>query len=68
MASILSRLHRVDFGKTLEDPMSSIGGGASLYMKDLVERLSFIKTEILALYDSIGADERREWYVLSKHY
>lgn len=36
-------------------------GGASLYMKDLVERLAFLKAEILSKF-SIG-DEKKTRFV-----
>jgi conserved oligomeric Golgi complex subunit 5 len=52
LATIISRVHRVDFGKDI-DPMSSMmggGGGASFYMKELVEKLSFVKMEILSKF------------------
>ena len=41
------------------DPMSAMGGGASPYMKDLAEKLAFIKGEVFALY---GVPELvRDW-------
>ena len=49
LAAITAKLHRMDFAPAT-DPMSAMGGGASPYMKDLVEKLTFIKTEILAQY------------------
>ena len=45
ISSILARLHRVDFAKPM-DPMS-MGGGGSAYMEDLLDRLAFVKGEIL---------------------
>ncbi|KAI4519196.1 hypothetical protein K525DRAFT_362909 [Schizophyllum commune Loenen D] len=47
LAAIIARVHRFDFGRA-QDPMS--GGGASLYMKDLVEKLAFVKGEILSKF------------------
>jgi hypothetical protein len=41
--------------------MSNIGGGSSLYMKDLVEKLAFIKAEVLSKF-TVG-EEGRIWYV-----
>ncbi|TBU41671.1 Golgi transport complex subunit 5-domain-containing protein [Dichomitus squalens] len=49
LAAIIAKLHRMDFAAST-DPMSAMGGGASPYMKDLVEKLAFIKDEILAQY------------------
>jgi len=54
LAAIISRLHRVDFSKSM-DPMAGMGGGPSLYMKDLVEKLGFVKREILAKFN-VGED------------
>ena len=56
-ASILARLHKVDFAKPM-DPMS-MGGAASAYMQDLIDKLGFIKTELLGRL-SMG-DYLREW-------
>jgi hypothetical protein len=50
LAAIISRLHRVDFSKSM-DPMAGMGGGPSLYMKDLVEKLGFVKREVLAKFN-----------------
>ncbi|KAF8556095.1 hypothetical protein OG21DRAFT_1506874 [Imleria badia] len=46
LASIVSRLHRLDLQKAI-DPMSGMSG-TSLYMKDLVDKLNFIKTGLLS--------------------
>ena len=59
MASILARLHKVDFAKPV-DPMS-MGGGPSAYMQDLIDKVGFIKTELLGRM-SMG-DYLREWFV-----
>ncbi|KAL1753733.1 Golgi transport complex subunit 5-domain-containing protein [Schizophyllum commune] len=48
LAAIIARVHRFDFGRA-QDSMS--GGGASLYMKDLVEKLAFVKGEILSKFN-----------------
>ncbi|KAL4267054.1 Conserved oligomeric Golgi complex subunit 5 [Pleurotus pulmonarius] len=45
VAAIIARLHRVDLSKSI-DSMTGLGG-ASIYMKDLVEKLAFVKAEIL---------------------
>lgn len=58
LGAIIARVHRTDFGKDV-DPMAGMGGGASLYMKDLVEKLTFVKMEILNKFN-IG-DEMRSW-------
>ncbi|KAH9940460.1 uncharacterized protein BXZ73DRAFT_98890 [Epithele typhae] len=46
LAAITAKLHRMDFGGA-DAPG---GGGASPYMKDLVEKLGFVKHNVLALY------------------
>ncbi|KAK7472882.1 hypothetical protein VKT23_000990 [Stygiomarasmius scandens] len=60
LGSIIARLHRTDFGKTL-DPMGGMGG-SSFYMKDLVDKLSFIKNEVLNKF-MVGEDVQK--WVLS---
>lgn len=50
LGAIIARLHRIDFAKSV-DPMSGMGGGSSMYMKDLVDKLSFIKSEVLAKFN-----------------
>jgi hypothetical protein len=59
LGAIIAKLHRIDFSKPA-DPMAGMSG-ASFYMKDLVDKLSFIKVEILSKY-SVG-DAGREWLV-----
>lgn len=59
LSAIVARLHRIDFGKSVD---SMTGGGSSFYMKDLVEKLIFIKSEILTKYD-VGEDGKA-WYLL----
>jgi hypothetical protein len=49
---ILARMHRVDFSK-LSDPMAGMGG-PSPYMKDLMEKMTFVRTEVLAPYNVGG--------------
>ncbi|KAF8441587.1 hypothetical protein L210DRAFT_3644853 [Boletus edulis BED1] len=46
LAGIVARLHRLDLRKT-NDPKSDISG-TSLYMKDLVDKLNFVKTGLLS--------------------
>ncbi|KAF8070306.1 Golgi transport complex subunit 5-domain-containing protein [Lyophyllum atratum] len=57
LSAIIVKLHRIDFGKAV-DPMSDMGG-SSFYMKDLVEKLSFIKAEVLNKF-SLG-EAGRAW-------
>ncbi|KAK0437510.1 Golgi transport complex subunit 5-domain-containing protein [Armillaria borealis] len=57
LGAIISKMHRFDFGRSA-DPMAGMGG-TSLYMKDLVEKLAYIKTEIFSKF-GIG-DEKRTW-------
>ena len=57
LSSIIARLHRVDFGDR-NIPRGG-GGGTSIYMKDLIEKLEFVRTAILARY-SVG-DLSKEW-------
>ncbi|TFK75335.1 hypothetical protein BDN72DRAFT_954963 [Pluteus cervinus] len=51
LTAIIAKLHRINFERKL-DPMSGMDG-ASFYMKDLVDKLQFIKLELLSQY-SIG--------------
>ncbi|GJE92307.1 golgi transport complex subunit 5-domain-containing protein [Phanerochaete sordida] len=58
VGAIIAKLHRQDFSDAV-DPMSAMGGGASPYMKDLAEKLAFVKGEVFALY---GVPELvRDW-------
>ncbi|KDQ57683.1 hypothetical protein JAAARDRAFT_156584 [Jaapia argillacea MUCL 33604] len=50
LASVIAKLHRNDFSAA-PDPMSGMGGSASMYMKELTEKLSFIKLEILSKFN-----------------
>ncbi|KAJ7128889.1 Golgi transport complex subunit 5-domain-containing protein [Mycena crocata] len=59
LSAIIAKLHRIDFNKPA-DPMAGMSG-TSFYMKDLVEKLSFIKTEILSKF-SVG-EAGREWVI-----
>ena len=58
LGAIIARLHRIDLSKPA-DPMAGMSG-ASLYMKDLVEKLAFIKAEVLSKFN-VG-DAGREWW------
>ncbi|EJD03176.1 uncharacterized protein FOMMEDRAFT_146834 [Fomitiporia mediterranea MF3/22] len=56
LSAILAKMHKLDLGA----PDASAGmGGPSTYMKDLVEKLNFVKTEVLAKFN-VG-DASREW-------
>ncbi|KAG6862317.1 hypothetical protein C0995_016015 [Termitomyces sp. Mi166 len=55
--AIIIKLHRIDFGKDV-DPTSGIEG-SSFYMKELVEKLSFIKAEILSKF--VIGEAGRTW-------
>jgi hypothetical protein len=59
LGAIIAKLHRIDLSKPA-DPMAGMSG-ASFYMKDLVDKLSFIKTEILSKFN-VG-EAGREWSV-----
>jgi conserved oligomeric Golgi complex subunit 5 len=62
LSAIIARLHRLDLGQD-SDTGGGMGGGPSLYMKDLVDRLNFIKTEVLGNF-SVG-ESSKEWFVSS---
>jgi hypothetical protein len=55
--NILARIHRVDFSKPV-DPMA-MGSGASPYMQDLVDKIGFLRTEVLSRM-SMG-EYMRQW-------
>ena len=57
LQAIIAKLHRVDFNKDL-DAMPG-HGGPSVYMKDLVQKIAFVKNEILSKY-AVG-ETSREW-------
>ncbi|KZT65969.1 hypothetical protein DAEQUDRAFT_813938 [Daedalea quercina L-15889] len=60
LGAIIAKLNRMDFSDAV-DPMSAMGGGPSPYMKDLVEKMTFIRTEVLVQYN---VPERiREWII-----
>ena len=59
LGAIIARLHRNDFGGS-SDPMTGMmGGGPSPYMKDLVEKLGFIKSDIISLWNV--PDVSQQW-------
>lgn len=55
ISAILAKVHRIDFGQK-----GSLPGGASLCMRELTDKLAFIKSEILEEYNLASAG--REWY------
>lgn len=56
-STILARIHRVDFSKPV-DPMA-MGSASSPYMQDLLDKLSFLRNEVLGR-SSLG-DFMRQW-------
>ncbi|KAJ3928090.1 MAG: Golgi transport complex subunit 5-domain-containing protein [Lentinula lateritia] len=48
LGAIIARLHRNDFGKSSDRAAGM--GGPSFYMKDLVDKLSYIKVEVLSRF------------------
>lgn len=60
VGAIVAKLHRMDFSDNV-DPMAAMGGGASPYMKDLSEKLTFVKMEVLSQFNV--PELSREWYV-----
>ena len=58
LGAIIAKLHKLDLGKGI-DASATGHGGASTYMKDLIEKINFIKTEVLARF-AVG-DANREW-------
>lgn len=60
VGALIAKLHRQDFGNSA-DPMAAMGGSASPYMKDLADKLTFVKNEVLSQFN-VG-DLSREWYV-----
>ncbi|ORX36009.1 Golgi transport complex subunit 5-domain-containing protein [Kockovaella imperatae] len=60
MSSILSRLHKVDFAK----PVEHMGGNA--YMEDLIDKIAFIKGELLGRM-SLGDAMREQVLELSRY-
>lgn len=58
LGALVDKLHRVDFARIV-DPVPGMGG-PSFYMKDLVEKLSFIKAEVLSKFNF--GDAGRSWF------
>lgn len=56
-SAAIAKLHRYDFSKPINP---NAGGGSSLYMQELTDKLSFIKSEIMARYN-VG-DYGPIWY------
>ncbi|KAL5485046.1 hypothetical protein ACEPAI_7688 [Sanghuangporus weigelae] len=57
LSAKVAKLHKLDLGA----PDASSGmGGPSTYMKDLVEKLNFVKSEVLAKFN---VDVSREWVI-----
>jgi conserved oligomeric Golgi complex subunit 5 len=63
LGAIIATLHKADFGKSSSTNAGMTGGGASVYMEELVSKLSFTKSEILDKY--AGIDIARRWSVFS---
>ena len=57
LGAIITKLHRMDFSDSA-DRMGT-GGGPSPYMKDLVERLSYIKSDVLCQFNV--AEVNQDW-------
>ena len=55
ISAILAKLHRIDFGQT----GGGMAGGSSFCVRELSEKLAFIKGEVLDCYD-LG-DAGRVW-------
>ncbi|EMD33616.1 hypothetical protein CERSUDRAFT_117729 [Gelatoporia subvermispora B] len=61
LAAITAKLHRMEFSGDAFDPMSAVGGGPSPYMKDLVDKLAFVKTEVLSQFNV--TEMHRQWVI-----
>lgn len=59
-SAIIAKLHRESVRSA--DPLSDMGG-SSAYVKELTEKLAFVKSEILARLSI--EDVAREWFVRS---
>ncbi|KAG1862894.1 Golgi transport complex subunit 5-domain-containing protein [Suillus tomentosus] len=56
LASIVSKLHRVDLQKAT-NPMAGMAG-PSLYMKDLADKINYVKTQI---FTNFASDMTQSW-------
>ncbi|KIP10909.1 hypothetical protein PHLGIDRAFT_115048 [Phlebiopsis gigantea 11061_1 CR5-6] len=65
VGAIIAKLHRLDFSDSA-DPMAAMGGGASPYMKDLAEKLTYVKTEVLVQF--YVPEISREWVTATAKY
>jgi hypothetical protein len=63
LGGIIARLHKLDFGSAMDGGMGMgmAGGSSSMYMRELIDKLTFVKTEIFANF-SIG-EARWTWSV-----
>jgi conserved oligomeric Golgi complex subunit 5 len=61
LGALIARLHKLDLGSAMDAGMGMgmAGGSASLYMRELVDKLTFVKMEIFANFN-IG-EARRAW-------
>lgn len=57
ISAILAKLHRINFGQ-----QGAMPNGSSLCLRELAEKLAFIKGEMVGVYD-IG-EAGRTWYVI----
>lgn len=60
LGAIIAKLHRIDFSDNA-DPTTSMGGGASPYIKDLSEKLNYVKSEVLPLFNITQVTQ--DWWV-----
>lgn len=66
ISTIIARVHRIDFGDTDADGMSQGMGGSSMFLKELAEKLSYVRREILSRYN-VG-ELGQEWGLdLARH-
>jgi conserved oligomeric Golgi complex subunit 5 len=59
LGAIISRMHKLDFGKGLDESISI--DGTNMYMKNLSERLVFIRNDVLLPINT--GDTNKERYV-----